>query len=66
MKITLFAKDFQVTFTIKSLDHYGKQFFCFESVIDKDLVEFLTKKDLIYKQHTGRFTICREVKFQIS
>lgn len=67
MKLTLFSSDnFQIEFLISSLNHYGKQFFCFDAIMNDELVEFLVNRGLIYKQHTNRFTICREVKFKIS
>lgn len=65
MKLTLFSEGFQVSFEIKKLNHHGNEFFVFEAIIDADLFNFLEAVNLIYKQHTGNFTICRGVQFQI-
>lgn len=66
MKLTVITTTFQVSFKIEEMNHYGNEFFTFKADLDDSLFDFLEASNLIYKQHTGIFTIRRGVKFQIS
>ena len=64
MKLTLFLDKIVITFPIKKFNHYGKGFYCFEADLSKEFLDYITYK-VIYKQHSGNFTLGRDVKFEI-
>lgn len=66
MKLTVITATFQVSFKIEELNHRGNEFFTFKADIEDSLFDFLETSNLIYKQHTGSFTIKRGVEFQVS
>lgn len=66
MRLTIFHPMTSITVEVKSFNHYGDAFFTFHADLTEDLVDYLSKAELIYRQPSEDcYQLPRTVEFKL-